>query len=196
MLNLRNFGGRSWHCTENNIFLFQTSWKDGLSKKLRWNTIFLVLSGKMISLFPENMILHVRRKIKDDLSSKIHGNMIFSSDLLKIWSFQKVPRRQMIFLVLSGKMVFFPRKHDLFFLSRKWRAAFLWKYMETWCIAQRKKQETWYIGSKFGLSLNLFGWRYSTMNNLQYFVPFSPQKLCLGTCLGTNNRGNHLSIRG
>ena len=37
-------------------------------KKLRWNMIFLVLSGKMIFLFPKNMILHVRRKMKDDLS--------------------------------------------------------------------------------------------------------------------------------
>ena len=36
--------------------------------KLRWNMIFLVLSGKMIFLFPKNMILHVRRKMKDDLS--------------------------------------------------------------------------------------------------------------------------------
>ena len=59
----------------------------------------------------------------------------------------------------------------------------------------KKKQETWYIGSKFGLSLNLFGWRYSTMNNLQYFVTFSPQELCLGACLRAN-KGNHLSIRG
>ena len=41
--------------------------------------------------------------------------MIFSSNLLKRWSFQKGPRRIMIFLVLSGKMVFFSRKHDLFF---------------------------------------------------------------------------------
>ena len=53
--------------------------------------IFLVLSGKMIFLFPENMILHVGRKMKDDLSEKIHGNMIFSSNFLKRWSFQKGP---------------------------------------------------------------------------------------------------------
>ena len=39
-------------------------------KKSRWNMIFLVLSGKMIFLFPENMILHLRRKMKDDLSQK------------------------------------------------------------------------------------------------------------------------------
>ena len=164
-------------------------------KNMIWNMIFLVLSGKMIFLFSENMILHVRRKMKDDLSKKIHGNMIFSSSLLKIRSFQKVPRWHMIFLVLSGKMVFFSWKH-LFSLGRKRKTAFLRKYMETWCIAQRKKQETWYIGSKFGLSLNLFGWRYSTMNNLQYFVPFSPQGLCLRACLSANNKGNHLSIRG
>ena len=32
--------------------------------------IFLVLSGKMIFLFPENMILRTRRKMKDDISQK------------------------------------------------------------------------------------------------------------------------------
>ena len=65
------------------------------------------------------------------------------------------------------------------------------------CIALqcKKKKETWYIGSKFGLSLSLFGWRYSTVNNLQYFVPLSPQEPCLGACLSAN-KGNHLSIRG
>ena len=71
--------------------------------------IFLVLSGKIMLLFPENMILHLRRKMKDDLSQKIHGNMIFSSNVLKRWSFQKrLLRWAMIFIVLSGKMVFFP----------------------------------------------------------------------------------------
>ena len=40
-------------------------------KKLHWNMIFLVvLFGKMIFLFPENMILFFRRKMKDDLSQK------------------------------------------------------------------------------------------------------------------------------
>ena len=105
--------------------------------------------------------------------------MIFSSDLLKICSFQRVPHRHMIFLVLSGKMVFFSPKYHLFTLGRKRKTAFPRKYMETWCIAQRKKkQETWYLMSKFGLSLNLSGWRYSTMNNLKYLVPFSPQRPC------------------
>ena len=38
---------------------------------------------------------------------KIHGNMIFSSNVPRRWSFQKEPHRDMTFLVLSGKMFFF-----------------------------------------------------------------------------------------
>ena len=107
------------------------------------------------------------------LKKKIHGNMTFSSNFLKRRSFQKGPRRDMIFLVLSGKMVFFPENMILFPWAESERRPFsgnTWKHDAS---PSEKKQETWYIGSKFGLSLNLFGWRYSTMNNLQYFVPFS-----------------------
>ena len=44
----------------------------------------------MILLFPENMILFFRRKVKDDLSQKkLHGNTIFSENVLKRMSFQK-----------------------------------------------------------------------------------------------------------
>ena len=32
----------------------------------------------------------------------------------------------------------------------------------------------------------LFDWRYSTINNLQYFVPFIPQQLYLEACLSAN----------
>ena len=45
--------------------------------------IFLVLSGKVIFIFPKNMILPLVRKMKDDLSKKTHENMIFSSGVLK-----------------------------------------------------------------------------------------------------------------
>ena len=100
-------------------------------KNLRWNMIFLTLLGKMIFLFPENMILCFRRKMKDDLSQKIHGN-IFSSNFLKRWPFQIWPRQHMIFLVSSEKMVFFSRKHDIFSQGRKWEAAFLRNYMKIW----------------------------------------------------------------
>ena len=110
-------------------------------KKLRWNKIFLVLSGKMIFVFPENMILHVRRKMKDDFLKKIHGNMIIPSSFLKRWSFQNGPRRYFIFAALSGKMPFFSRKHDLFSQGRRRKTTLLRKYMETRCVAQRRKTE-------------------------------------------------------
>ena len=87
-------------------------------KKSSWNKIFLVLSGKMIFILPDNMILPFRRKMNDDLSQKIRGN-IFSSNTLKRWSFQKELRWDMIFLVLSGKMVFSSQKHDIFSLGGK-----------------------------------------------------------------------------
>ena len=54
--------------------------------------IFLVLSGKVLFLFPENMILLFRHKKKDDLSQKNTGNMIFSSDVLKKMVFPKNSR--------------------------------------------------------------------------------------------------------
>ena len=39
-------------------------------KKNHWNMVHLLLSGKMVFLSPENMILFFRCKMKDDLSQK------------------------------------------------------------------------------------------------------------------------------
>ena len=141
------------------------------------------------------MILHVRRKMKDDLSWKIQGNMIFSWIFLKRCSFQKGLRRHMIFLELSWKTIFFPENMIFFSWVESERRSFSGNTLKHDASPSEEKQKTGYIGMKFGFSLNLFDWRYSTVNNLQYFVPFSPQELCLGACLSTN-KGNHLSIRG
>ena len=82
-------------------------------KKLRWNMIFLVLSGKMIFLFRENMILYLRRKMKDDL-------------------FQKNTLKYDIFFKLSEKMVF-PKRvapaHD--FSCITWKDGFFFP-PKTW----------------------------------------------------------------
>ena len=91
-----------------------------------------VLSGKMIFLFPENMILSLRRK----------WEMIF---------LKKTPRKYDIFFKYSEKKVFskgialeydlsciiwkdgiFSRKHDIFFLDGKWEVILLKKYTEIW----------------------------------------------------------------
>ena len=105
---------------------FKYSEKMVFPKKLHWNKIFLVLSGKMIFLFPENMIWFFKRKMKDDLSKKIHGFMTFFSNAPKRWSFQKKSRCSIIFIVLSGKMVFFSVKYDIF----------LWMENERWSFSR------------------------------------------------------------
>ena len=46
--------------------------------------IFLILSEKMIFLFPENVISFFRRKMNDDLSKKIKGKMISSVYSVKL----------------------------------------------------------------------------------------------------------------
>ena len=124
----------TFHCTENHIFIFQMSWKDGLSKKKPCCImIFLVLLGKIMFLFLENMILILGRKWKMIFFKKIQGNMKFSSGPPKRRSFQKGSHRDMIFLVLSGNMVlFFSQKHNIFSLGRKPAMNLPKKYMEIW----------------------------------------------------------------
>ena len=97
-----------------------------------WNVIFLVLSGKIVFLFPENMILPLRRKMKDNLSQKNTRKYdIFFKHSEKM-IFLIGLRWDMIFLLLSGKMVFFSRKHDIFYLCGKWETIFLKEHMEIW----------------------------------------------------------------
>ena len=86
-----------WNAAQKTIFSFsRRPEKMVFPKKSLWNMIFLVLSGKMV-FFPENMILHLRRKMKDDI-------------------FQKNSRKYDILFKLSQKMVFSKRAapgHDL-----------------------------------------------------------------------------------
>ena len=71
----------------------------------------------------DHMILFFRRKVKKDFSQKkkIHGNMIFSSNVRKRWPFQKNCAGAWFSCIIwrNGKMAFFPpRKHDIFFFGR------------------------------------------------------------------------------
>ena len=68
----------------------------------------------MLFLLPENLILLFRRKMKDGLSQKMHKSMIFSENgIPKIKKMERKQHWKMIFLVLSGKMIFLIRKLDL-----------------------------------------------------------------------------------
>ena len=135
------FGKMIFLFPENMILFFRRKMKDDLSqkntwkydiffkcsekmvfpKRLLWNMIFLVvLSGKMIFLFSENKILFFRRKMEDNLFPK----SIWKYDIsFKCTEKIVFPKKQlhlnMIFLVLSGKMVFFSGKYDIFSLDGK-----------------------------------------------------------------------------
>ena len=101
---LKNCAGRTWsflYYRERWYFLFPKVWPYTLDGK--WKMIFL---------------------------KKIHRN-IFSSGLLKRWSFQKGSCQHMIFLVLSGKMVFFPENMIFFHRAESERPPFpgnTWKH--------------------------------------------------------------------
>ena len=115
------------------IFFCQTSWKDGLSKKIEMEYDLSCIIGKDYISFSRKYDLTSRRKMKDDLSQKkIHGNMIFTLNVLKRWSFQEGSRRDMIFLVLPGKVVFFFPKTWYFFPGRKTRVGrpFSWNTLK------------------------------------------------------------------
>ena len=99
-------------CFENMVF----------PKKLHWNIILLISSGKMIFLFPENMILFSRHKRKDDLSQKNTWKYDISFKCSEKMVFPKNLRLNTISFVISGKIVFlFSRKYDIFSLGGKWK---------------------------------------------------------------------------
>ena len=63
----------------------------------------------------------------------------------------------------------------------------LYTFMETfigvfiYCFPTKKNQET-YIGLKLDF-FKLYAWIHSTMKNIQYSIPFSPQELCFRVIL-------------
>ena len=130
--------------------------------------IFLVLLGKMMFLFFQNMILRNRRKMKDDLFLKSTQKYdIFFKPSEKM-VFPKWPCRHMIFLVLSGKMVLFSRRHDIFPWAESEKRPFgenTWKY-DIFCVhvrvlqtlrhvslSKKKKNQRWSYPSKIHLKV-------------------------------------------
>ena len=65
------------YCTKNQIFFFQMFWKDRLSKKiaLEYHLSCIMYYG----IFSRKHDLVLRWKMKDDLSQKVHGDMVFSA---------------------------------------------------------------------------------------------------------------------
>ena len=103
-----------------NYIFFKYSEKMVFPKKSHWNVMFLVLlSGKLIFLFPENIIVFFRRKMKDNLCQNNKWKYDIFSNAPKRWSFKKKLRWNMVFFVLSEKMVLFSEKYDIVSLDKK-----------------------------------------------------------------------------
>ena len=106
------------HCAENHIFFFQTSWKMVFPKKSRWNLVFLVLSGKMIFLFSENMILPPDGKWKMIFLKKIYVlKKKFKYSEKMVFSKRIAPEHDLSCTIWKGG-IFFP-KTWYFFPGRK-----------------------------------------------------------------------------
>ena len=153
--------------------------------KSRWNMIFVVLSRKMIFLFPKNMILHVRRKMKDDLSQKntLKYDIFFKRSEKMVFS-KRAAQGHDLSCIFWKDSIFFP-KTWYFFRGRKVRLTFLKKYMEIWyflCtragvinVAPRpsvKKIQRWSYPAKIHLKvINVLDWhsRKSSNNSLYFY---------------------------
>ena len=124
------------HCTENHIFFFRSSCKDGLSKKI-WS--FLYYQERRYFFFPKIWSYTLDRKWK----------MIFLKKYTEVWYFLQTFWKDALskkgragtwsFLFYLERWYFFP-ENIFFSLCRKWKMVFLRKYMETWSAAlQRRK---------------------------------------------------------
>ena len=94
----------SLHCTKNYIFFFQMLWKGSLSKKISLEYVLYCIIRK-----------NDKENERWNFSKKIHGNMTYSSNVLKRWSFIKTALEYNLFLLL-GKMRFLFPENIIFFL--------------------------------------------------------------------------------
>ena len=117
-----------------NIFSFSKCFEKMIFPKIsHWNMIFLV-SRRMILLFPGNMILFFRHKKKDDLSQKVPGNIIFSSNVLKRLSFQNIRAwTRSLLKYLQRWYFFFFKIYEICSLGGKWKKMiFIKKRVAIW----------------------------------------------------------------
>ena len=95
------------HCTENYIFFFQTSWEDGLSKKIALKFHLSCVIGKM----------------KDDHSQTIHEIWHFLQMFWKDGLFKKDRARAWYFLNYLERCYFLPKTWYFF---PGWKTAEKW----------------------------------------------------------------------
>ena len=88
-------------------YFLQMFWKDELLKKIALEYDLSCIIWKDGISF-SNACFLIEQEMKDDFSQEIQGNMIFSSNVLKRWSFEKSRTGIWSFLYYLERWYFFP----------------------------------------------------------------------------------------
>ena len=161
------------HCTENHILFFQTSWKDGLSKKfpLEYDLSWIIGKDNISFSWRYDLATWTENE-RWSLSKNTRKYDIFFR-LSEKMAFPKGPPWHNIFLVLSGKMVFFPENIIFFPREESERWPFLgdtWK--QTWRHTPlSKKNQRWSYPAKIHLKvIDVLDWhpRKSSSNSVYF----------------------------
>ena len=126
--------GDSFHCTENHIFFFQTSWKDGLSKKIALEFDLSCIIRKDDISFSRKYDLTPWQKIKYGLSQKKYTEIWYFLQMFwKDCLFKKDRAGTWSFLHYLEWWYFFPKNMVFFPWAENERGMnLLKKYAETW----------------------------------------------------------------
>ena len=114
-----DFSDASNGCTENHSFFFQTSWKDGFSKKIALEYDLSCIIGKDHVSLSRKYDLNLRRKMKDDLFQKNTRkyDIFFRSCEKKVFLKRAAPGHDLSCIILKDG-IFFPEIR-YFFLGQE-----------------------------------------------------------------------------
>ena len=101
-------------CAKNHILFFQLYWKDGLSKQIALGYISCAIRKDDISFSRKyDLIFSTKNEIWSS-QKKDNGNVIFSSNVLKRYSFQKITLEYDLSCIIRKDGISFSRKCDIF----------------------------------------------------------------------------------
>ena len=153
-------------------------WKEGLFKKIvpEHDCSCIIWKNGKMAFFPprKHDIFFFGRIMKDDLAQEIHGNMILFLYTYRCYKHDIKPPCQKNHRWSSPAKIHLKIIDILDWHSRKSSNNSLYFYGDLYrqfqMLLSCEKPRNLLYRIEVCLFFNLFGWRYITMNNLQYFV--------------------------
>ena len=161
------------HCTEKHNFLFQASWKDGLSKKIALEYKLSCIIVKNHASLSQKYDLNLRRKMKDDLFQKNTRkyDIFFRSSKKKVFSRRAAPGHDLPCIIWKDG-IFFPKTRYFFLgqeanddLSQEIHGRMIFSVYTCGCYKPgvtppcQKKNQGWPYPSKIHLKvIDVLGW--------------------------------------